>query len=71
MDIFFLGDNITISIFIKKMDIKKKKTSFLLLSKLGGQGGLVRSHDFWIGYFENIWSDMHSQVCLQVRIAIF
>ena len=39
--------------------------------KVGRSGGLVRSRDFWIGYFENIWSGMHSQVCLQVRMAIF
>ena len=30
-------------------------------------GGLVRSPDFWIGYFENIWSDMHSQVCCKLE----
>ena len=26
---------------------------------------------FKMDYFENIWSDMHSQLCLQVRMAIF
>ena len=33
--------------------------------------GLVQSHDFKFGYFENIWSDMQSKLCLQIRIAIF
>ena len=39
------------------------------LSKLGG--GSLDPVIFQLDYFENIWSDMHFKLCLQVRIAIF
>ena len=34
------------------------------------RGGWCDPVIFELDYFENIWSDMHSQVCLQVRMAI-
>ena len=43
------------------------------LSKLGGRGGggWCDPVIFRLDYFKNNWSDMHSKLCLQVRMAIF